>query len=386
MMRRTEVAKSSFFDARQSSPRLGYRGRSSTSIAGGAMKSLVSLTRLFTLLSSSVITTIASAGVVVSVAGSANTASNLVPVSYDSGPVSGNQFAEVTESRSVTDPVYFDESASSATAQANVFTQGPLSRGLHLATDSASTWDGGGNASGSSSWAVAQWGDTIRLAQGVPVQGHLAVRFSVHGTYAYQERGGTELGFHVGVANISYTTIEGSEVSALASIFANNLGFLPRAGDAADELISGTSSLSMARSNIYFDPNLNSRTEFGSDAGPASGLVQQEFGSGEFVNGVFGWQQIFYVPYSPELDAYNLNMFAFAHTSSFLDGSAGIAALNTITLDNVTFEDGSAIIGPITFDSGYTLTPVPEPSSLALFGTMGLGVLFRQWCKIAMSG
>ena len=70
-----------------------------------------------------------------------------------------------------------------------------------------------------------------------------------------------------------------------------------------------------------------------------------------------------------------------AGTSAHRDGSAGIDAWNTVTLDAVTFVDGTDILGPVVFDSGFSITSVPEPSSLLMLCAGSLIYAVFRWRK-----
>jgi hypothetical protein len=85
----------------------------------------------------------------------------------------------------------------------------------------------------------------------------------------------------------------------------------------------------------------------------------------EGITGFYSWQQTMLIPYVEAEGGYNLNVFAWLGISSWKEGSAGVDAWNTITLDSVSYSDGTSIDGPITFDSGFTIG-IPEPGSLTL--------------------
>ncbi|MEZ6153254.1 MAG: hypothetical protein R3C09_24395 [Pirellulaceae bacterium] len=312
----------------------------------------------------------ASAGVVVSVAGSGNSFDNNEYIGYDSGPIRQDRSATTSDGQSAKGTV------SSAYAHGNLILDDVLHPGLRLRTSAKAS---GGDVAGANAWAVAQWGDTIRLSPESAHAEHLAVVFSVHGEYGYTRLGRHQLEMTVGVANISNTDLEGSDPQAFR--WAYGISFFPRAIDSIDPLISGTSMLSLRRGAYWSDGDLDAILALPEDASnlivtepslaqPGSSVFE------EIITGAFGWQQTFYVPYVEEIGGYNLNIFAFAGSSAVWEGSTGIDALNTITLDAVTYADGSEIVGPIEFDSGFRLSAVPEPSS-----PMILAISFLSFLK-----
>jgi hypothetical protein len=94
--------------------------------------------------------------------------------------------------------------------------------------------------------------------------------------------------------------------------------------------------------------------------------------------GAVSWDVLFDLRYDNTLGGYGMNLYASAKTSTGnyfarpgrLGGVADFEG--TIRLTGVTLTDGHAVPGGVTFDSGFTLGPsvgpVPEPTSLAIFG------------------
>jgi hypothetical protein len=76
----------------------------------------------------------------------------------------------------------------------------------------------------------------------------------------------------------------------------------------------------------------------------------------------------FEVAYSEADGGYFMSFLASAFTLISGPGNGHADFGHTVRLVGVTHADGSAITGPITFDSGFELNAVPEPSSLTLAG------------------
>jgi hypothetical protein len=76
----------------------------------------------------------------------------------------------------------------------------------------------------------------------------------------------------------------------------------------------------------------------------------------------------FLAPYDSSLGGYILNAYASAGNYSF-QGAGDADFSHTIRLSSVTLADGSSLAGGLTFDSGFQLQSVPEPSSIVLCGT-----------------
>jgi hypothetical protein len=85
-----------------------------------------------------------------------------------------------------------------------------------------------------------------------------------------------------------------------------------------------------------------------------------------------------------EIGGYNLNMLVYSHSQAYQNGSAGIDAWNTITLDSVKFVDGTVISGCVVFDSGFSIASVPEPSSVLMLcaGSLILGIFHRRKSRL----
>ena len=93
------------------------------------------------------------------------------------------------------------------------------------------------------------------------------------------------------------------------------------------------------------------------------------------------WDASFLVSYDPTYGGYHFNLYASDYTRAitFTDVTADFS--NTFQLTAVTQADGSALTGPITFDSGFQLQSVPEPSSLVCAGTglmMAMAYVIRR--------
>jgi hypothetical protein len=92
--------------------------------------------------------------------------------------------------------------------------------------------------------------------------------------------------------------------------------------------------------------------------------------------GTVSWDVLFDLRYDNTLGGYGMNLYASAYTGAHnysFRGGHGVADFGgTIRLTGVTLTDGHAVPGGVTFDSGFTLgptvAPVPEPTSLAIFG------------------
>ena len=93
--------------------------------------------------------------------------------------------------------------------------------------------------------------------------------------------------------------------------------------------------------------------------------------------GTVSWDVLFDLRYDNTLGGYGMNLYASAYTgghnyTSSLGGLGVADFVGTIRLTGVTLTDGNAVSGGVTFDSGFTLGPtvgpVPEPTSLAIFG------------------
>jgi PEP-CTERM motif len=88
--------------------------------------------------------------------------------------------------------------------------------------------------------------------------------------------------------------------------------------------------------------------------------------------GEISWDSPILLSYDPAYGGYHFNFYASVSTfaESFGDATADFG--DTFRLAAMTLPDGSPLPGPITFDSGFQLQAVPEPSSLV---TAGIGVL-----------
>lgn len=152
-----------------------------------------------------------------------------------------------------------------------------------------------------------------------------------------------------------------------------------------DNPLSGTS---IPQSNAYANAFPHSEVWAGAQASAAG--LSSFFLSGDNTNaptyearnlrhgaGSVSWDVLFDLQYDNTLGGYGMNLYASAYTSghnytSSL-GGLGVADFGgTIRLTGVTLTDGNAVLGGVTFDSGFTLgptaSPVPEPTSLAIFG------------------
>lgn len=152
-----------------------------------------------------------------------------------------------------------------------------------------------------------------------------------------------------------------------------------------DNPLSGTS---IPQSNAYARGRPHSEVWAGAQASPAG--LSSFFLSGDNTNaptyearnlrhgaGTVSWDVLFDLRYDNTLGGYGMNLYASAYTSGHnytsSPGGIGVADFGgTIRLTGVTLTDGNAVPGGMTFDSGFTLgttaSPVPEPTSLAIFG------------------
>lgn len=87
------------------------------------------------------------------------------------------------------------------------------------------------------------------------------------------------------------------------------------------------------------------------------------------------WSKTFDLSYNPTIGGYRLNLYAAARALGSFGGAATTNFGSTIRLTNVTRTDGSALPGGVTFDSGYTIQAVPEPSSVVMLGCGTFGLL-----------
>jgi hypothetical protein len=151
-----------------------------------------------------------------------------------------------------------------------------------------------------------------------------------------------------------------------------------------DNPFSGTV---IPQSNAYANAFPHSEVWAGAQASPAG--LSSFFLSGDNTNaptykvrnlqsgaGAVSWDVLFDLQYDNKLGGYGMNLYASAYTSAhnyYFRGGRGVADFDgTIRLTGVTLTDGNAVPGGVTFDSGFTLgptvSPVPEPTTLAIFG------------------
>jgi hypothetical protein len=99
-------------------------------------------------------------------------------------------------------------------------------------------------------------------------------------------------------------------------------------------------------------------------------------------DGSISWETVLYVPYNGN-GGYNLSLQAMADAVGYGGGSGTAGFGNTIWLTEVTLADGSALTGPVTFDSGFMLTPnvspVPAPGGMVLAAVGGASLLGYRW-------
>lgn len=84
------------------------------------------------------------------------------------------------------------------------------------------------------------------------------------------------------------------------------------------------------------------------------------------------------IPYVSQEQAYVFNLGAYSTTKAWGRGKIAVDARNTIDIINVVNADGSSVLGGFTFDSGYKITAIPEPSSLMMLGSLVLWKLRRR--------
>lgn len=199
--------------------------------------------------------------------------------------------------------------------------------------------------------SMLQWRDVVRLVSPDPPD-MIKVTFDMHGNFS--NSGGPSWGYMTaGVGQIPGSgLLSGDEV-------------LPQAADFGG-------SVAMATINVGGDqpgeePNngyvIPGRDLFYTEADSVSAY----------------WLADFYLPYDEEAGGYVLNFLASNRNEMSLGDrdSSDSHFAETFRLSSVTNADGSALGGPITFDSGYTLQAVPEPSGLVLagVGACALGAL-----------
>jgi xanthosine utilization system XapX-like protein len=266
----------------------------------------------------------------------------------------------------------------------------PANPGLRLRTHATAL--GGGDAytfTNANAWGVVQWGDTIRISGVSERPSHLAINLRVVGQLGYTAYSGRQqVDFSVGVANVSGWELDGT--SADAWRWANNVSFFPRPGDHIDPLITDTSTFALRRGGYWgaHDQDLLVSLPTTDDFSFTEPFPVDPtgFAGNEEVGSQYHWTQKFLIPYSEDIDAYNLNIFAFSGVAASWDATGGVDSWNTITLESVTFVDGTAVPGAITFDSGFSLPNVPEPGTLSLVGILGVCLGGYAWRKRRQCG
>ena len=318
----------------------------------------------------------ASAGVVVSISAQGNSGLGDDPgiYNYDSGQITDSQSASTSRMERAGGTV------SAAQVSANLV-PGQLDPGLRLRTyaraENNHFGPGPRGDALAETFAAAQWGDTIRISNANPSPDHLAVTFSIRGEYGYTRAPRiSEVSMGMEVVDLSRLLLAGFSATAVNAMN-DGLAFntFPRSvmnirrgswiGD-GDQDSSDFYSLKGAIATAFFaiEPFT---------IPPGSSVFNEE------VTGAFGWQQTLFAPYMAEIGGYNLNMAVISYSSAYQNGSAGIDAWNTITLDSVKFVDGTEISGPVVFDSGFSIAAVPEPSSLLLLCSGSLTyAIFRR--------
>jgi hypothetical protein len=218
--------------------------------------------------------------------------------------------------------------------------------GIHLFS-SSHTSNFPGYSPGSQALAAGQWEDVIRLA-GNSLPNSILIHVSVAGNLnfsapptntQYQEY------VRVGIANTAVVIPPGTAPTDAANVGPGSEALIQRADPSEGGNILGTSN-----TNGFFY---------------------------SATSGNIGWEATFLVSYDSSYGGYHFNLYASDSTRAiaFTDVTADFS--HTFRLTAVTQADGSALTGPISFDSGFQLQSVPEPSSLVMLGTgaVGVGVL-----------
>lgn len=204
----------------------------------------------------------------------------------------------------------------------------------------------------STAGAAAEWVDVIRVGSGVSAPpSSLLLTFHVQGTISLSTSIRTRL-------SDASTRFDLDTSQYYGPMFGNS-GF-PGPTSTSDALSAqritqwiyddGPAHIGFVDSLIYPENRLlNFRTSVSSDPGSSFSFsfsydVQSTSNRGD--------------------SGYSLDVFARLETMSAFSAGSDADLSHTIRLSSVTLPNGQALSEPITFDSGFQLTSVPEPSSV----------------------
>lgn len=205
--------------------------------------------------------------------------------------------------------------------------------------------------------AVAQWRDIIRLSGVSELPDAIRVTISVTGSYRAERR----------------SAFSKDEVHVVVSSF----------GGFQEGLLSSTSltpeGIAATANNV---PHGFSAFHY-SDLPGGSGF--ETVGARDFSydteSGAMSWKADFMLPYAPLLGGYSMNLLFTNLTRAAFDEDMNADFGNTFRLTDVTLADGSPLPGTPSFDSGFRLQAVPEPSNITMLSTGVIMLLGYGWSR-----
>ncbi|WP_165247143.1 PEP-CTERM sorting domain-containing protein [Paludisphaera soli] len=93
--------------------------------------------------------------------------------------------------------------------------------------------------------------------------------------------------------------------------------------------------------------------------------------------GAVSFMADFQLPYAPLLGGYSMNLLFSTFTRASFDADAIADFGSTFRLTDVTLADGSSVANAVTFDSGFRVAAVPEPSAVVMLAIGGVAMLGR---------
>ena len=235
--------------------------------------------------------------------------------------------------------------------------------GIFLATQGVATGSPSTGYWASQQDAVVEWRDIIRLNGTNPLPDSLALTFAISGSIGLSQSGsssataGVGLTLQPGFNELYPQTIDPGLIHS----------------------VSGTSGFAAAVQPIAYGSYI---TPFNVQGYAGPSVYTNPTTGDSSINGAVAWNAVFDVGYVVADGGYSFTLTAYNDSLSYLDGSkASVDFAHTIQLTAVTLADGSPISGGFTFDSGFQLSSVPEPSSFVLLASamvVGVGWLSRR--------